>query len=129
MVAVRRNVVSVVAAVSVGASLACGPSEPAHARAAPRRTDTQRMADTLAILSARAVTEPMSNPFLNHARAQRLRVSIAAEGGGPETFNTRHWLADELLKAGETREAIGELQTLMRDAHWPARRVRDVVGA
>jgi len=120
---------SVVAAVSVGASLACGPSEPAHARAAPRRTDTQRMADTLAILSARAVTEPMSNPFLNHARAQRLRVSIAAEGGGPETFNTRHWLADELLKAGETREAIGELQTLMRDAHWPARRVRDVVGA
>ena len=116
MVAVRQ-VISVVAAVSVGASLACGPSEPAHARAAPRRTDTQRMADTLAILSARAVTEPMSNPFLNHARAQRLRVSIAAEGGGPETFNTRHWLADELLKGGETREAIGELETLMRDAH------------
>ena len=92
---------SVVAAVGVGASLACGASEPAHARAAPRRTDTQRMADTLAVLSAKALAEPMSNPFLNHARAQSLRVSIAAEGGGPATFNTRHWLADELLNLDE----------------------------
>ena len=43
-------------------------------------------------------------------------MSIAAAGGGPRTFNTRHWVADELLKAGETREAIGELESLMRDA-------------
>jgi len=103
--------------VSVSLTLACGTQEPARAPVTARRTDTQRMADTLAILAAKALTDPMSNPFLNHARAQHLRVSIAAEGGGPSTFNTRQWLADELLKAGETREAIGELQSLMRDAH------------
>ena len=108
MVAARRNVVSVVAAVSASLTLACSTKEPVRAPAAARRTDTQRMADTLAVLSARALADPMSNPFLNHARAQHLRVSIAAEGGGPSTFNTQHWLADELLKAGETREAIGE---------------------
>ena len=102
---------------SVSLTLACGTQEPARAPVTARRTDTQRMADTLAILAAKALTDPMSNPFLNHARAQHLRVSIAAEGGGPSTFNTRQWLADELLKAGETREAIGELQSLMRDAH------------
>jgi len=117
MVAVRRNVVSVIAAVSVSVSLACDTQQPAQARPVARRSDTQRMADTLAVLSARALDDPMSNPFLNHARAQSLRVSIAAAGGGPQTFNMRHWLADELLKAGETREAIGEIKTLMRDAH------------
>ena len=116
MVALRRNLVSVVAAACVSVSLACETRQPAHAGTAPRRDDTARMADTLAMLSARALAEPMSNPFLNHARAQRLRVSIAAEGGGARTFNTRHWLADELLKAGETREAISELKTLMHDA-------------
>jgi hypothetical protein len=83
------------------------------------------MADTLAVLSAKALAEPMSNPFLNHARAQSLRVTIAAEGGGPRTFNTRHWLADELLKAGETREAMGELETLMRDARVSADTITD----
>ena len=104
---------------SVCLTLACSVKEAPRVPTAVRRTDTQRMADTLAILSARAVAEPMSNPFLNHARAQHLRVSIAAEGGGPSTFNTRNWLADEVLKAGETREAIAELQSLMRDAHVP----------
>ena len=102
---------------SVSITLACSTQEAARVSAPARRADTQRMADTLAILNARALADPMTNPFLNHARAQHLRVSIAAEGGGPSTFNTRNWLADELLKAGETRDAIGELQTLMRDAH------------
>jgi len=117
MRSVGRGIGRAVAAVSVCLTFACGTKEPVRAPAAARRTDTQRMADTLGILAAKALTDPMSNPFLNHARAQHLRVSIAAEGGGPSTFNTRQWLADELLKAGETREAIGELQSLMRDAH------------
>jgi hypothetical protein len=78
------------------------------------------MADTLAILAAKARAEPMSNPFLNSERAQSLRVRIAALGGGAAAFNTRNWLADELLKAGQTRDAIAELESLMRDAKVPS---------
>src|SRR4029079_14208756 len=117
MRSVRRVIVPTIASVAVSLTLACATKEPARTPVVARRTDTQRMADTLAVLSARALTDPMSNPFLNHARAQHLRVSIAAEGGGPETFNTRNWLADELLKAGETREANRQVQTVMGGRH------------
>ena len=107
-------------ALAVGAALACGErAPPAAARPSssppPTRDGTARMADTLAVLAAEALGNPMANPFLNRERATVLRGRAAFQEGG-DALNTRHWMADELLKAGRTREAIAELEALLRDA-------------
>ena len=58
----------------------------------------------------------MGSPFLNRERALVLRGEVV-RNPGPASFNNRHFMADELLKAGQTREAIRELESLVRDAH------------
>lgn len=81
------------------------------------RDGTARMADTLAALYARAVAEPNRNAFLNRERAAALGEGIAAQGGrGPVALQLRYFRAQELLAAGETRQAIAEVRALMQAA-------------
>jgi hypothetical protein len=86
-----------------------------EARSARPRDGSVRMADTLAVIYAQAVANPESNRFLNRERADRLQTELAKHGGG-NTVASRYGLAEERLKAGQTREAIAELEGLMRDA-------------
>lgn len=79
------------------------------------RDCTARMADTLAVLNAALSADPMANPFLNAERAAALKA-LAATQSGSQAMNTRNFMADELLKAGRPREAIAELEALLRDA-------------
>ncbi|WP_025411374.1 CRTAC1 family protein [Gemmatirosa kalamazoonensis] len=98
-------------------ALACAPRDRTAASApnAPAVDGTRRMADTLAAIAARARTSSEPNPFLNRERVASLRGLIAFRTGR-ETFSYRNWIADELLKAGQTREAIDEIKALLRDA-------------
>src|SRR5689334_6239528 len=73
------------------------------------------MADTLAAIATRVRASSQPNPFLNRERVASLRGMIAFRTGR-ETFSYRNWIADELLKAGQTREAIDEIKALLRDA-------------
>lgn len=86
------------------------PEPPSH-----ERGGTQRMADTLAAINARVVANPEANIFLNRERADELQALIAGLRGS-EALNKRHWMAEERLKAGQTREAIDELEKLLTDA-------------
>jgi hypothetical protein len=73
------------------------------------------MADTLAFINAQARAHPQSNPFLNRERADAVQAASALQIGA-ESWNSRHQLAEERLRAGQTMEAITELEGLMRDA-------------
>ncbi|MDQ6634526.1 MAG: CRTAC1 family protein, partial [Gemmatimonadota bacterium] len=86
------------------------PSHPTSAR-----TGTALMADTLRYLAAQSVAHPEGNPFLNRARADAIQASLVGQSGY-QALNIRHQLADERLRAGQTREAIAELASIMRDA-------------
>jgi hypothetical protein len=74
---------------------------------------TARMADTLRSVHARALAEPQRFPFLNRARADSLQVMVAGLSG-PDALQFRFMLAQERLLAGQTREAIAELDDLVR---------------
>src|SRR5207237_2445444 len=76
---------------------------------------TARMADTLAALFQRYAARSEPSPFFNRERIALIRGMIGFRTG-PEVFNLRAWLADEMLKAGDTRGAIAEMQALQRDA-------------
>lgn len=73
------------------------------------------MADTLAAINAQGMANPEGNIFLNRERADELQTWIAGLSG-TEALNKRHWMAEERLKAGQTREAIDELEKLLKDA-------------
>lgn len=73
------------------------------------------MADTLAAINAAAFAHPETNPFLNRQRADALQATTTFQVGA-QSWNSRHQLADERLRAGQTSEAITELERLMRDA-------------
>lgn len=79
------------------------------------RGGTARMADTLAALVVRARANSATNPFLNGERAAAIQATLAGQTGY-QALNSRHQLADELLRAGRTREAIAELERVMREA-------------
>jgi hypothetical protein len=74
------------------------------------------MADTLAAITARAFARPERIPFLNRLRADTLRVLLASAAPGPDAFQTRYLLAQELLSSGQTRAAIAEFRGLMASA-------------
>ncbi|HEV8364563.1 MAG TPA: CRTAC1 family protein [Gemmatimonadaceae bacterium] len=104
------------AACFLSAALGCAAAESHKAERATRaRTGTQRMADTLAVINAQGMANPEGNIFLNRERADELQALIAGLSG-TEALNKRHWMAEERLKAGQTREAIDELQKLLKDA-------------
>jgi tetratricopeptide (TPR) repeat protein len=102
---------SVLLAIAAGASLGCAK----EGASAPARGGTARMADTLAVLYRQALVNPEMNPFLNRERADAVQAMLARQSGF-QALNTRHRLADERLRAGQTREAIAELESLIRDA-------------
>ncbi|MEP7001114.1 MAG: CRTAC1 family protein [bacterium] len=73
------------------------------------------MADTLAVLYAEALANPAGNLFLSRERGDAIQATIGTQTG-PQALNSRYMLAQERLVAGQTREAIAELDTLIRDA-------------
>ncbi|MBC7841730.1 MAG: CRTAC1 family protein [Gemmatimonadaceae bacterium] len=77
--------------------------------------ETQRMADTLAAIYARAIAKPDANPFLNRERAADVELELKGLSG-PQTMEPRFRLAEERLKAGRTQEAIDGLESLITDA-------------
>jgi len=91
--------------------LGCGDSPPP----APPRDGTARMADTLAVIYAQAVANPLSNPFLSRERADAIQAALVGQTGTTAVQN-RFLLARTRLMAGQTREAIAEILTLMRNA-------------
>jgi tetratricopeptide (TPR) repeat protein len=99
----------VVLAFVVSGGLACSPDE----RLPRARDGTARMADTLAVIYAEALANPADNRFLNRERAEALQA-MAARQTGAEAIETRYRLAWERLMAGQTREAIAEVQSLMQ---------------
>jgi hypothetical protein len=93
------------------AGIRCAPaSAPARVR-----SGTAEMADTLAAVYVRALANPLKNPFLSRERAEALQALLARQSGA-EALNTRFLIAQERLGAGETREAITAIQSLMHDA-------------
>jgi hypothetical protein len=79
----------------------------------PARSGTARMADTLARLYTQALGDAMRYPFLNRRRADLLQTVLANQSGHGAPRD-RYFLAQELLRAGQTREAISEIQRLMQ---------------
>jgi hypothetical protein len=101
------------------ASLGCG------ARAVPSSSDgTTRMADTLAKLYARASAQPERYEFMNRQRADALQASFFQQAGSV-ALRDRFEFARQLLLAGQTREAIAEMENIRRtiglrpDARFP----------
>ena len=70
------------------------------------------MADTLARIYAQAIAHPRTNAFLNAERVHELESLVA--NAGPGALQLRYELAYERLAAGQTREAIAELEALLR---------------
>lgn len=95
------------------AALGCG-QEQQPSPSPDSRSGTQRMADTLAFIYAQALRSPEPNIFLNRERVTAIKARLALQSGG-DALNSRHWIAEELLRAGQTREAIAELESVMRD--------------
>jgi hypothetical protein len=98
--------------VALGTAAGCSEKPPA---AAPTRDGTARMADTLARIAEQVRRSDQPNPFLNRERVTALRRIVAYQTGR-QTFSYRNWIAEELIKAGDTRAGIDELKALMRDA-------------
>src|SRR6266498_3213572 len=89
------------------ASLGCGE------RAARSSDGTKRMADTLAKLYARATAQPDRYEFMNRQRVDALQASFFQQAGGV-ALRDRFEFARQLLLAGQTREAIAEMESMRR---------------
>jgi hypothetical protein len=99
----------------VSASLGCDQAKSSRTPEPDARSGTKRMADTLAAIYAQAVRSPEPNIFLNRERVAAIKARMTWQRGG-QALNSRHWIAEELLRAGDTRESIAELESIMRDA-------------
>jgi hypothetical protein len=95
--------------------VACGRQADAPPVAVTIAGATTQMADSLAVLNARATRMSENNPFLNAARAAALKGALAGQSGG-QAMETRFLLAEEQLKQGLTAQAIEGLESLIRDA-------------
>ncbi len=78
------------------------------------KNETQKMADTLSAIYARAAADPVRNTFLNSERVRALQVMLASKGG--DQPQGRFLLAQEKLLSGDTRNAITELESLRSTA-------------
>lgn len=105
MTAPRRVAHALIVSAVVG-SLGCG-------HAAPARSGTQVMADTLAFLNARAAAQPLKYEFMNRERAVALQAALFQHGGAP-SLQDQFELARQLLLAGQTRDAITQLEDIRR---------------
>ena len=100
----RRAVQALLACLVVGAA-GCG------ARPADSTDGTKRMADTLAILNARAIAEPTKYEFLNRERAAALQAALVQQRAVAAP-DYQFEIARQLVLAGQTREAIAELEDM-----------------
>lgn len=98
--------VFLLASFTVGAA-ACG------SRTNTSSDGTKRMADTLASLYARAITEPTKYEFLNRERAVAMRAQLFSQGGTAAP-DYQFELARQLVLSGQTREGIAELEDMRR---------------
>ncbi len=94
---------------------ACGTRGDAAPETVVFVSGTQRMADSLALLNARAIQMSDANPFLNRARAEALSAALAGQSG-VQAMETRFKLAEEHLKQGLTQQAIDGLESLIAEA-------------
>ncbi len=99
----------------VSACTKSAPPPQAADQIGPVLGETQRMADTLAAIYARAIAKPEANPFLNRERAAAVERELTGLTG-QQTLEPRFRLAEERLKAGRTQEAIDGLESLIKDA-------------
>ena len=89
-------------------SVGCGtPTK----RSSTPATGTKRMADSLAAHYARALAAPERYEFLNRERATAMRSALFQQGRVPAP-DYQYELARQLLLAGQTREAITELEDI-----------------
>lgn len=73
------------------------------------------MADTLAVIYRAAWANPARFPYLNRRRAELIAADLPRIP--PDRLPQVHYtLAQELLKGGQTREAIAQIQDLMKAA-------------
>ena len=79
------------------------------------RDGTARMVDTLKVLYAQALAAPTDNAFLNRARADTIQARMAGQSASDARLS-QYSLAQERLRAGQTREAIDALQSLIQAA-------------
>lgn len=105
-----RAPLRVAAALSLGIAAACAPSADA-----PEPGGTAAMADSLAAHVELARRSPQGYPFENRFRADSLMALLATQSG-MAAVNLRFAVAQELLYAGQTREALAELQRVRDDA-------------
>lgn len=73
---------------------------------------TTRMADTLAALARAALAAPERNPFLNRARAEKIAALLRESGAASSDLEGRYMLAQEYVLSGQSREAVGLLESL-----------------
>ncbi|MCC7052173.1 MAG: VCBS repeat-containing protein [Gemmatimonadaceae bacterium] len=92
----------------VGADSAAGWGEASQVKG-----NTARMAESLAVINARAYAAAAGNPFLNDARARALQAQLAGQPA-TEALELRFALAEEQLKAGRTTDAIDGLEALVK---------------
>jgi hypothetical protein len=113
---ITRIGVGVVTAAIITAAIGCGAAE-SRSAAAPR-SGTARMADTLKALYTQALANPLGNPFLSRQRADAIQSTITYRSGSRD-LDKRFRVAQERLMAGQTREAIADLEKLLRDSELP----------
>ncbi len=77
------------------------------------------MVDTLAVLYDRAMASPLQYPYLNARRAAVIESTLAAGPPRPSDLRNRFVLVQEKLRAGQNREAIEELERVIRAAGLP----------
>jgi hypothetical protein len=76
---------------------------------------TARMAAELDSIYQAALMDPMRYGHLNRERAERWRTEVSRQQG-PERSMARYYYAYESLAAGETEDAIREIERLMEDS-------------
>ncbi len=79
------------------------------------RDATRQMVDTLAALYRRAEADPMRYPYLNVRRAAVMDSALTREPRLASLRN-RFLLAQERLRANQNRQAIQDLEQIIRDA-------------
>jgi hypothetical protein len=104
-----------VTALALGLNLlaGCGDQQNSPREKVQVSDGTARMAAELATIYEQALANPMPYFHLNRRRAELMRAQ-AQQLSGDEALIYRYHLAKELLQAGQTKEAILELQQIMQ---------------
>src|SRR2546427_10169628 len=92
----------------------CHAGRPAI-RSSHRPAGTTRMVDTLAALYRNALAQYQRYPYLNRRRADAIEEMIKRQSG-VEALRNLYFLAQERLRAGQTREAIAALERHLNEA-------------